>query len=232
MSSLKDTKKTKPKYTKKLVLAALFAALSFVVAALSNVIPVSLVYIPAVNWLHYDAKDVIIALSGFILGPLWALGISFVVAILEMSISQTMVIGALMNFLSSAAFACTASTIYKYKKDIYGAVIGLISASFVTTAFMLGWNYLIVPLYPPFIPRESVAKLLLPGFLPFNLLKSFINSGFVLLVYKPIINALRSIKLVERKATTSGLKSLVISISAGAVLLLISALTVVLFNVL
>lgn len=226
MASLKNTKSTK-----KIVLAALFSALAFVVAALSNVIPVSLVYIPAVSWLHYDGKDVIIALSGFILGPQYAVAISLISALLELTISQTGPIGALMNFLSSAAFACTAAFIYKYKKSIAGAVIGLLSASVVTTAFMLGWNYLMVPLYTPNISREFVKSLLLPGFLPFNLLKSLINSGITLVVYKPLISTLRSIKLVESE-NHSSIRSLIISLSVGLGLVVVSVVAVIMFNVL
>ena len=48
---------------------------------------------------------------------------------------------------------------------------------------MLLWNYLITPLYMGY-PREAVAELLLPAFLPFNLLKSGLNSGITFLLYK------------------------------------------------
>lgn len=52
------------------------------------------------------------------------------------------------------------------------------------------WNYLITPLYMGY-PREAVAKLLLPAFLPFNLLKAGLNVSFTFLLYKPVISALR-----------------------------------------
>ena len=38
---------------------------------------------------------------------------------------------------------------------------------------------------------------MVPIFLPFNLIKGGINAGITLVLYKPIVNALRSAKLVE-----------------------------------
>ncbi len=55
---------------------------------------------------------------------------------------------------------------------------------------MMLWNYLIAPIYMGY-SREAVAKLLIPAFLPFNLLKSGLNAGFTFLLYKPITTALR-----------------------------------------
>ena len=44
-------------------------------------------------------------------------------------------------------------------------------------------------------PREAVAELLLPAFLPFNLLKGGLNTAVTLLFYKPVVTALRKAKL-------------------------------------
>ncbi len=229
-ASKKRTGAKKKGFTKKLALAGMFAALAFTVAALCNVVPISLVGVPPLSsFLHYDGKDVIIALCGFILGPVYALAVSLIVAIIEMAISHTGIIGALMNFLSSAIFACTAALVYKHKKDFYGAVIGLLSASVLTTLFMCGWNYIITPLYPPYMPRETIAKLILPGFLPFNLIKSLINSGITLIVYKPITTALRSAKLLESKnGKPVSQESVWMSLTLGIILIASGVLAVVL----
>ena len=55
---------------------------------------------------------------------------------------------------------------------------------------MLLWNYLIAPIYMG-LPREELAKLLLPVFLPFNLIKGGINAAITFLVHKPVISALK-----------------------------------------
>lgn len=61
---------------------------------------------------------------------------------------------------------------------------------------MLVWNYFIAPIYMG-CPREAVAKLLIPAFLPFNLMKGGLNAAITMLLYKPVIKALRSTYLIE-----------------------------------
>ena len=39
-------------------------------------------------------------------------------------------------------------------------------------------------------PREAVAELLIPVFLPFNLLKGGLNTGITLVLYKPVVSTL------------------------------------------
>ena len=46
--------------------------------------------------------------------------------------------------------------------------------------------------------------MLLPVFLPFNLLKSCLNSAFVLLLYKPLVTALRKTGLVAAQPAKQG----------------------------
>ena len=68
---------------------------------------------------------------------------------------------------------------------------------------MLLWNYLIAPIYMG-CSREEVAQLLLPAFLPFNLIKGGLNAAGVLLVYRPVITALVRSRLVEAGQGTRG----------------------------
>ena len=83
-----------------------------------------------------------------------------------------------------------------------GAVLGLICGIVVMTGVMLLWNYFITPFYMGY-PREAVADLLLPAFLPFNLLKGFLNAALILLIYKPVVSALRKAKLVPPSESSS-----------------------------
>lgn len=69
-------------------------------------------------------------------------------------------------------------------------MIGLASGWLITVIVMLLWNYLVTPLYMGY-PREAVVELLLPAFLPFNLLKGGLNASITFLLYKPIVTALR-----------------------------------------
>ena len=101
-----------------------------------------------------------------------------------------------MNILSTCAFACTAAYIYKKKHTLSGAVIGLAAGCVLMTIVMLLWNYLFTPIYLGY-PREAVAEMLLPVFLPFNLLKGGLNMAITLLIYKPIVTGLRKAGLIE-----------------------------------
>ncbi len=181
---------------KKMVLLAMLCAVSF--------LAVSLIRIPVVLFLSYEPKDVIITIGGFLLGPLASFTVSLVVSLLEMfTISTTGPIGAVMNLLSTCAFACTASFIYKKKHTLWGAVLGLIAGSVLMIGAMLLWNYLITPLYMTGTSREDVAAMLIPIFLPFNALKAGLNTAFTLALYKPLVGALRTAGLVPQRTAPS-----------------------------
>ena len=165
---------------------------------------VSLVRIPVVLFLSYEPKDVIITVGGFLMGPMASFVISLVVSLLEMvTFSQTGPVGALMNLLSTCSFACTAAFVYKKRRTLNGAVLGLACGTVVMVTVMLLWNWLITPLYMG-VTRDAVAGMLIPVFLPFNLLKAGFNSAFVLVLYKPLVTALRKTGLISTKPANNG----------------------------
>ena len=167
---------------KRITTIAMLCALAYVVMAVGRV--------PVVLFLKYDPKDVVITLGGLIWGPMTACLVSVLVSVLEMfTVSDT-------GILSTCAFACTASAIYRKKRTLAGAVAGLAAGCAVMVSAMLLWNYLITPLYMGY-PREAVAELLLPAFLPFNLLKSGLNAGITFLLYKPVVSSLRKSGLID-----------------------------------
>lgn len=180
-----------------------------------------MIKIPVVLFLKYEPKDVIITLGGFIFGPMVSLIISFVVGVVEMmTVSETGIIGCTMNILSSVSFACIAAYVYKKDHSRKGAVKGLILGGLVMTAIMLLWNYLITPLYMGY-PREAVAAMLVPAFLPFNLLKAGLNSAILLLIYKPVVTALRKANLVEPGVMDAGETKTGKNIGVGIVSLIV-----------
>lgn len=169
--------------TKKLTTVAMLCAITYVVMAVGR--------IPIVLFLKYDPSDVIVTLGGFIWGPMTSCIVSVVVAVIEMiTVSETGILGCIMNIVQTLSFACTAAVIYKKKHTLSGAVIGLVSGWIISVFVMLLWNYLVTPLYMGY-SREVVAEMLLPVFLPFNLLKGGLNSSITFLLYKPVITALR-----------------------------------------
>lgn len=174
---------------KKLVIISLLSALAYVIAMVFPRIEVA-------GFLRYEPKDVIIVIGAFLLGPYAAVVCSALVALLEMvTISSTGPIGCLMNALSSCSFALVASLIYNKKRTLGGAILSLAVGGIVMSGIMLLWNWLVTPLYMK-VERHVVEAMLLPVFLPFNLIKAGLNSALTLALYKPMLTALRGTRLL------------------------------------
>ena len=205
--------------TKELTTLAMLTAIAYAL--------VCTVRIPIVLFLKYEPKDVVITIGGFLLGPGAVLTSSLVVALIEMfSISDTGIIGCIMNLLSTCSFAFTAAYVYKRRHTMAGAIAGLLAGTVVMVTTMLLWNYLITPLYMTGTSRSDIAGMLVPVFLPFNLLKAGLNSGFILLLYKPVVNGLRRAGLLP--ASHGGKANARIGITVIAAVLLITCILFVL----
>ncbi len=211
--------------TKKYVGIAIFSALAFVTALVCNVIP------PVAGFLSLDAKDAVIAIASFIYGPVSAVLISLIAALIEfLTFSTTGWYGLIMNFASSAAFSLTAALIYKKHRSVNGALAAFLAAVALTTALMLLLNRFVTPLYlsyngmPEGAAFDMVTELLPSVLLPFNFAKSLLNSALAMLLYKPIVSALRRAKIAKGQGGMSFNRSSVIIISAGAAAMILSAL--------
>ena len=205
--------------TKELTTLAMLTAIAYALVAT--------VRIPIVLFLKYEPKDVVITIGGFLMGPGAVLASSFVVALIEMfTISETGIIGCIMNLLSTCSFAFTAAYVYKRRHTMAGAIAGLVTGTVVMVTTMLLWNYLITPLYMTGTSRSDMAGMLVPVFLPFNLLKAGLNSACILLLYKPLVVSLRKAGLLP--ATGGGAKSAKSGVMLFAALLLISCVLYVL----
>ncbi len=180
---------------RRLCVMALLSAMAFAAVAL--------IRIPVVAFLKYEPKDVLLVIGGFLYGPLAGGTMAVIVALVELvTVSDTGIIGCVMNALSSCLFVCTAAVIYHRRKSLNSAVIGLICGALAATTGMLLWNYLVTPLYME-LPRQAVAEMLLPVFLPFNLFKTSLNSVLTLLLYKSVVKALRASRLLPKAETTT-----------------------------
>lgn len=198
---------------RKLVVLAVLSAIAFLLASIIR-IPL----VPAVGFLGYEPKDVVLVIAGFIFGPIAPLVMAALIALLEGFTTSVMgPIGIPMNFIASVSFCVTASAIYKKWRSLKGAAVGLIIATLITTVVMLLWNYALTPILLG-IPREAVEAMLIPGFLPFNLIKGTLNAAITMMLYKPIRVALDKSRLIpasdEQGNAQSKISLLVILISA------------------
>ena len=91
---------------------------------------------------------------------------------------------------------------------------------------MMLWNYLIAPIYMGY-PREAVVELLLPAFLPFNLIKGGLNAAITMLLYKPVVASLRRLNLIESKRH-SGKVRINIGVFLVALLMIITCVLLIL----
>ena len=208
--------------TKRLTVTAMLCALAFVAVAALRV-PIT-----SVEFLKYEPKDVVIAIGGFLYGPLTAVIISTIVSLIEMlTISTTGWIGLLMNVLSSCAFAGVAALVYRRDRTLRGAMLGLGAGVVCMTAVMVLWNYLITPLYMG-TPRATVATMLLPVFLPFNLLKGCLNAALTALLYRPVTQGLRRARLLPASDAAPVQRGSQVLVWAGAAALLTACIVLIL----
>lgn len=194
---------------KRMVGIAMFAALAY---------GVTFVFRIPVSFLTFDAKDAVITVASFIYGPIAAVLMSLIAALIEfVSISSTGVYGFIMNFASSAVFSSVAALVYKYKKTFAGALISLGAAAVANVSVMLLLNVLVTPHYMAGGNLAPVLDLLPKLILPFNAAKSVMNAAIALFLYKPVSSAMRRIGMVEGKVNFGAGKQTVLTVIICAV---------------
>ena len=170
---------------------AAFSALAYGVSLVTNI---------KIGFLTFDAKDAVITVASFIYGPLSAAVMSLITAFLEfVSIGSTGPWGALMDFVSTFSFTFTAAIIYKYRRNLSGALIALGTASITYVAVMMMANLIITPIYMG-VGVDAVKAMIPTTLLPFNTAKALMNSALVMLIYKPIVKLTRRIGLAKSKS--------------------------------
>ena len=180
-----------------------------------------------VSFLTLDLKDTVITLAGLYFGPGAALSLSVLVPLLELiSVSDTGLYGFLMNFISTATFSLTASFIYRYKRSLVGAIVALLSAAAATVGVMMLFNLWVTPYYMG-VTVETVKGLIPTLLLPFNTVKSCMNVGFVLLLYKPISTVMQRMKLIAKKDQKTSWNWKTIAVLVLALVLIITSLVVI-----
>ncbi len=172
-----------------LVSVGLFSAIAYVCCVVFHF---------KLSFLSFDLKDSVMAIGAMFFGPVYGITMAVIVALIEaLTISSTGVYGFIMNVISSATYVGIASFVYKRKRTLTGAVVGLVTSSAVTVGVMLLFNVLVTPFYMN-VSREAVFSMLLPLLLPFNITKTVFNSSIVFLLYKPVTTALRNAGMLPK----------------------------------
>lgn len=165
----------------RLTTMGMLAALSVVLVML-----VRFPLFPAAPFLMYDMADIPVLIGGMLLGPVEGLGILLVVSVIQaFLLSPDGWVGLVMHFCASGALVLLSSLIYRAKPRAFNMVAGLLAGSVAMTAIMVPLNLLLtVHVYGQ--PMEVVAAMIWPVIVPFNLIKSLINSAATFVISMPI----------------------------------------------
>ena len=179
--------------TRKIIGAAMLAAVSFVLQFLELPMPLS----PA--FARFDFSDLPALIGALAYGPVWGVVIELIKNILHLMRSATGGVGELANFLMGAALVLPAGLIYKRRKSRRTALIGCIAGSLCMGVMAALMNYLVLlPLFQMFMPMEemiaafasfiplidSKLDVVLLNALPMNILKGVVISLVTMLLYK------------------------------------------------
>lgn len=160
-----------------------------ILAAIS-VILVSLIHlplIPAVPFLEYDPADVPILLGTFAMGPAAGIALTVIASVIQgVTVSAASSwYGIVMHIIATGTYVVVAGNIYKGHKTKKAAVIALAAGTVCMALMMIPANLILTPIYMG-APRAVVASLLVPGIVPFNLIKAGLNSIITFLLYKRV----------------------------------------------
>ena len=166
-----------------LLVGCVVATIGAVAALLSFVqIPI----LPAAPFLTYDPSLMPAMVCGFAFGPGAGFAVGAVAAIIH-SLMLGEWVGGLMNICATLFFVVPAAAIYARKHTFAGAIIGLLVGCVVATIGAVAAN-LTIGVWFWYGSADVIMPLILPAVLPFNLIKTVLNSALTLLVYKAISN--------------------------------------------
>jgi riboflavin transporter FmnP len=168
--------------TRKLTAMGMLVAVSVILVYL-----IRFPLLPAAPFLEYEPGDIPIFIGTFLFGPLSGFIITLVVSFIQgLTVSASSgIIGITMHVFATGSFVLVAGNIYKYKKNRKTAVFALGVGVIVMVIMMCIWNIIVTPIFMG-IPRSSVLQMIIPVIIPFNLIKSGINSIVTFIVYKKI----------------------------------------------
>ncbi len=159
----------------------------------------------APSFYELDLSEIAVLIAGFALGPMAGVLTELLKIALNliMNGTDTAFVGETANFLIGISFVLPASIVYKHKKTLSGAIIGMIVGTVTLAIIGALINYFImIPAYSHFfkLPLDviigmgtkinpninSLLTLILFATVPFNLLKGVICSFATALIYKRV----------------------------------------------
>lgn len=155
--------------------------------------------IPVTPFLTYDPSLVPAMVSGFAYGPGPGATVGILTSILHGLITGEWV-GTLMNIVAVACYVLPAAAMYQRFRVYPGAIAGLVLGVVLGCAGSIGANLTIGVAFW-YGSSDAIMPLVLPALLPFNLVKTILNSALTLMVYKAVSDLITpKKKQVRRRA--------------------------------
>ena len=168
--------------TRRLVVMALFAALSYVISMIEFPI------FPATPYLKLDFGNVFIMLVAFLFGPVEGVIVCIVKELLSLIGSSSNGVGQVANTLMTCAYILLPAIVYRYRKGLKSVIASLSVASIIgTVAALLANRFIIFPMYM----GEGAAATFNSVFwfvVAFNLIKTISVSILTVVLYKKLSN--------------------------------------------
>ncbi len=152
-----------------------------------------------------DFSEIPILIGSFALGPVAGVIMELLKNLLNLLMdgTTTAFVGEFANFVTGCAFVLPAALIYKHKKSLKSALIGLMLGTFSLVLVGAAMNYFVlVPAFSEFyhLPLDNIVAmgtavntsisdlktLIIFAVMPFNLIKSLACSVVTLLLYKRV----------------------------------------------
>jgi len=144
-------------------------------------------------FLEYDMADVPMLIGAFLYGPFWGLLLVGIVCVLQaLTVSAgSGWIGCVMHFVATGAYVLVAGTIYRGKRTLGGALLGLLLGSLAMMLIMVPMNLYLSPLFlmsaeMDYAAAQSSIMGIVWSFVAFNAIKAGINSSVTYFLYKPV----------------------------------------------
>ncbi len=160
----------------------ILAAAAFLLQILGTIIPFKVG-----GFLEVEFSDLPAIIGTFSMGPLCGVLIEFFKNLIKCAFTTTGFVGELANFIINGIFVLTAGMIYRRKRTIGGAVLGLAASVIAMSAAGIFTNlYVLLPLYMPAADLSQRLGIVLSVITPFNIAKGAVLSVVTFFVYKPL----------------------------------------------
>lgn len=187
---LKGGNLMKQRQTRRMILVGMLSAIAVVLMFLKFPLP----FLPP--YLTIDFSDAPALIATFLFGPIAGIMVELIKNLLNFFFNMSDPIGPVANFLAGTSFLLTSYLIYQKSRTQRALIIGLISATIITTIVLSVMNYFVLlPLYGLIMNLTDIVHnlkiIITAGIIPFNLIKGLLISIVFLLLYPRISNILK-----------------------------------------